>query len=188
MQQLSSQTGLPGTLAQAGDFMDGIQLEKCGVSWDSDAWRRMRDHFLREAFLGDEAAVECFVRISQVAETWDDLVDRDKTISDSTLSMTFCSVLFELDFNKFYDRWRAQITSGIIIAVNGWMDSLELEKGNLEARRKAYVLRNLGLELVPLFAYLLGGFAHMRQVSLKARSFFSHETFEIWENEHAGRR
>jgi hypothetical protein len=63
--------------------------------------------------------------------------------------------------------------------LNAWLDSVELEQAEDSwSKTWAYVLRDWYAELVPACAFLVGGFEHMRLVSLEARRFLQAETLE----------
>lgn len=149
--------------------------------WDSIKWRETRDLKLLEWFHGDETAVNCFLMISQIAETWDDLVDNGKA-EEKEVERSYMHALIGLECNSFYVENRPMILPVMIIMMNGWLDSnIMVNTTSRENHVKAYVLRNLGLELIPLFAFLIGGYNHMRKVSMEIREFFTHDDFNEWE-------
>lgn len=151
--------------------------------WDTEDWRAERNQKLTEWFLGDQDAVHCFVMISSAAEVWDDLVDGDVAVTTERISGAFTDLLLRLSGNPFFQAHYGQIAPVLAVAINAWQDAEQLGAGTETERHWAFVLRNLGLELVPLFAWLLGGFDHMRRVSPEARRFFMHETYDEWEKE-----
>ncbi len=152
------------------------------TEWDSKKWREVRDRKLREWFLGNDAAVQCFIDISTAVEAWDDFADRDAM---PEINSGFEILLVHLPNNPFYTQHFVAIRTMLLLSTNAWYDSERMKYGSGEERLMAFFLRNLGLELVQLFAYLIGGWKHMRKISLEAREFFRHETFEDWVNEHA---
>lgn len=154
------------------------------ASWDSTDWRAERDKKLLEWFKGDTAAVACLVAISSACEVWDDLVDGD-LVTTPTVENMFIDLFLNLNVNPFFLHHRAQITAMMAMIINAWQDANSMAKlEDQEAHIKAYVLRNLGLELIPVFAYFIGGYSHMRSISMEMRTFVAHETFDQWEREH----
>jgi len=151
--------------------------------WDTPEWRKQRNKNLNDWFLGNQDAVQCFVMISSAAETWDDLADGDVEVSKQRLDGAFTDLFLRLTGNPFFQAYHAEIRPILAVAINAWQDSEELRQGSRTERHWAFVLRNLGLELIPLFAWLLGGYEHMRRVSQEARQFFMHETYAEWEQE-----
>ena len=155
------------------------------MQWDSADWQKERDRKLRNWFKGDLEATACMVAISSVCETWDDLYDGDP-VKPSSVEQAFVALFLQLQDNPFFRKHQDQITAVMVVVINGWADSNSLvSSGKKDDRIKAYILRNLGLELIPLFAYWTGGYQHMRDISLDMREFVAHETFEQWEREHA---
>lgn len=151
------------------------------MDWDSEEFRAEREKRLFEWFKGDWAAVNCFGMISQIAETWDDLID-DDVASDDDINQAFAFASFGLLQNSFFQQHQQAIVAMEIVIANAWLDANELVKTEgKDARIQAYVLRNVGLELVPMFAFFKGGYSHMRKVSKEMREFFTHETFDEWE-------
>lgn len=150
--------------------------------WDSLEWREQRDSKMLEWFNGDPDAVACCIMISQISETWDDIVDNGSA-DEKEVELSYVHALIGLELNPFYQANRNMILPLVIISVNGWLDSNKMMKTkNKEDHVKAYVLRNLGLELIPLFAFITGGYEHMRAISQEARNFFVHDDFDEWEN------
>lgn len=165
--------------------MGTTQEQQAGDSsgkWDSAAWRTARDENLRRWLLGDEAAVQCLVMLSNIAETWDDVVDKEE-VDASEVNTAFVQALVLLQGNPFYCKHQYMLMGVVVASINAWLDSIQLEKGATEAERMAaFYLRNFAQELLPLSAFLLGGWEHMRAVSAEARKFFTHETYAQWEH------
>lgn len=155
------------------------------LTWDTPAWRQLRDAKLRDWLLGDELAVDCALMISNALEVWDDLIDRDQALDAATINKAFWDLLITLPNNPFYARHRARLEPLLIATINGWLDAEALVKRPEEHWRwLAFYLRNTGNEMIPACAFIVGGFANMRRVSLAMREFLAHETFADWNKEH----
>jgi hypothetical protein len=64
------------------------------------------------------------------------------------------------------------------------MDANELMKSeNRRDKQAAWWLKQMGVELYGTVAFLTGGYNHMREISLQARSVLAHEDFEDFEKE-----
>lgn len=149
------------------------------MTFDSPEWREKRDELLGEWLNYNLHARDFLIDIGQIAEVWDDLVDRDKPVDDDTINDLFVRLMFELPTNPFYAANAAYLRPLLMAGVNAWLDSTVLEKeGTPWATTWAYALRDWYMELVPACAFLIGGFEHMRRVSLEARRFFQAETLE----------
>lgn len=149
------------------------------MTFDSPEWREKRDELLEKWLKYDHGAICFLIDIGQIAEVWDDLIDRDKPVDDEVIIDVFTRLLFDLPTNPFYAQNAAYLRPLLVAGVNAWLDSTVLEKeGTPWATTWAYALRDWYMELVPACAFLIGGFGHMRAVSLEARRFFQAETLE----------
>ncbi len=156
------------------------------MQWDSEEWRELRNEKLTEWFRGNTDAVNCFLWLTTICETWDDLIDKDVEIGPDAINEAFIGALVELPRNPFYYQFRNLLEPLIISSINSWLDSEQFVKRDEEKwRMYAFFLRNEALALIPMIAYCLGGFNYMRQVSIASREFFSHETYQEWEHRHA---
>ncbi len=155
------------------------------MQWDSEQWREVRNKKFLEWFLGNTAAVEFMINLSTIVETWDDLIDQDKQILPQDIHFAFAEALVGLPRNAFYYQYRPMIEPLIIMAVNAYLDS-EIFAKRTEAkwRMQSFWLRNFGGEILQMIAYCVGGFTHMRKVSIEIREFLSHESYDEWEHRH----
>lgn len=155
------------------------------MTWDTQEWRTVRDTKLREWFLGNEHAVRVCVQISHIAEVWDDLVDGDRKPSDTEVAHAFQSAMIHLQTNPFYMANHGMLMGVIVTAINAWHDANAMQESESgDERMQAFFLRNLGCEVATLCAFLVGGFDHMRKISLEMRAFFRHESYYEWEHRH----
>lgn len=157
-----------------------LRIVDGGRQWDSEEWRKLRDEKMM-AWLGNRDAVDCVNAISTAAEAWDDIYDGDPADIDSAM----VSLLLGLPMNPFWRQFNAWLQPIVLVCINAWMDARVMEKGPQEDKIRAFVLRNLGIELVMSAAFLLYGYEHMRNISMEVRRFFDNEQFAEWEAEHA---
>ncbi|WP_282460149.1 hypothetical protein, partial [Mycoplasmopsis arginini] len=75
------------------------------------------------------------------------------------------------------------LTPILIHTASAWLDS-EILKTSKDSRQKmlAFHLRNLSLELYHATAFLVGGFEHLRKVSIEMRTYFALESYKEWLN------
>jgi len=71
------------------------------MEFDSEEWRELRNAKLDEWLLGNKDAVRCVLDLGQIVETWDDLIDKDKPISDQDISGSFYAATVNLPLNPF---------------------------------------------------------------------------------------
>ena len=146
--------------------------------FDSAPWREQRDQLLAQWMLGNLSAVDFLLLMFQVAETWDDLIDGDE-VSPEKINQAFILALYTLPTNTFWETNKVKLLPVILTGINAWLDSNQLEKrSDPHSKVWAYALRDWYMELVAATAECIGGFGHMRTVSLAARSFFQAETLE----------
>jgi hypothetical protein len=62
-----------------------------------------------EWFGGNTDALNMFYTIVDLAHVWDDLIDRDKPVSDFDVNRAFLSALVYLPANPFYNRIQTQV-------------------------------------------------------------------------------
>ena len=157
------------------------------LAWDSQEWRVVRDKHLSN-WLGEDGA-KCVVMLSTIAETWDDLIDKDKDLTDEDISQAFILALIKLDLNPFWQQHKPFLYPLGVAAVNCWMDSEELlREGIPRSVMYSFYLRNFCVEMIIMAAFCVGGFSHMRKVSMEIRKFFAHESYFEWEHRHGRRR
>lgn len=148
------------------------------MKFDSKEWRAERDALLLAWLNGSHDARAFILQMAEVAEVWDDLVDGDEVPRDR-LHGAFVTALFDIPANPFFIRHVDYLRPLMLAGMNAWLDSTELERRDDKwAKTWAYALRDYYMELVPACAFLTGGYARMRMVSIEAREFFQAETLE----------
>jgi len=141
---------------------------------------RPNEHqFLIKVLRGDMAAVhfcECLFRISQ---TWDDLIDKDKKISDDDINRMMWEALVVLPGNPFYQKWHHELHPLMKVFASDWMDATTMERiKDDHLRRIAFVLRSSVSNIILHCAYLIGGYDWMKEVSLDIRRHIYEDNFE----------
>lgn len=117
--------------------------------------------------------------LMNICETWDDVVDGDERNVDLAMEQAFV----HLAMNGFWRQYRGFLEPIVIASVNAWRDATVMEKADSHRMRNlAFHLRNWPTELIPMIAFLCGGWHHARQVSPEIREFFAHESYEDWEH------
>lgn len=151
------------------------------MTWDTPDWRMDRDAKLREWMLGNEDACAILRQVSHIAEVWDDLVDGDKMPEQGAVTHAFEAAMVRLQTNRLFMANHAMFIGVIVLSINAWHDSNAWQHETGWKRHQAFFLRNLGIELAMLCAFVVGGYDHMRGVSLAMREFFHHENYEEWQ-------
>lgn len=149
-----------------------------GLEFDTEAWQEARNAKLFE-WTQDLNAVRFIVQVSDTGELFDDLIDKDKPITDEHIIRVLFVVLTEMPLNPFFERFKHQLIPVITTGINAWLDANVLEKGSENDRVFSYVLRDWYAELIAYVIYLTRGRDFMRTVSMDVRNFFTHhETLE----------
>lgn len=148
------------------------------------SWFDKRDHLRLRACNGDANALMFLSTIMDAVEVWDDLIDKDNPVSDEKLTQTFLNLIFWLPQNPFFEAHKQYLLPVIMTCVNAWLDSNKLSESEVQRdRQAAWWLKQMGVELYGAVAFLMGGFDHMRSVSLEARTVLAHEDFTDYEQE-----
>jgi len=147
------------------------------IEYDSPEWQEIRDAKLRN-WVGDLNAIAYVGAVSDAAELFDDIVDRDTEIENSHVERVLFSLLTQLPLNPFFDAYKHQLCPIMFTGVNAWLDATKMEKGSDHEKSHAYVLRDWYMELLMYTIYLTRGREYMRSVSVEVRAFFMAETLE----------
>jgi hypothetical protein len=141
--------------------------------FDTIEWQQLRNGKLVE-WVKDPAAIQFILDFSDTCELFDDLIDKDKPISDAHVVRVLFKVLTEMPLNPFFDHHKARLIPIIVTGINAWLDANSLEQGDDNDLVFAYVLRDWYMEFVAYVIYLVRGRDYMRAVSLDVRHFFTH--------------
>lgn len=147
--------------------------------WGSEAWKQNRDERLLEWFGGNRHALEFMLKISDITELWDDLIDGDKELAVDRINRVFYMALVEFPCNPFYTEHRHYLTPLIIQAINSWQDANVLEHGDRNERALAYTLRNIDIQLVQAIVFITQGYDRMRELSPQIWKVFAAEQDDI---------
>lgn len=146
---------------------------------------RQDEHaFLCRVFPNAPAAVAFCETLFRISQTLDDLIDRDRPVSDEAIISAFWQALIELPANPFYRQHELYLRPLMAGALQDWRDSVALERSHDHHQRTlAFVLRDQLTSLVIQCAYLVGGEAWMTQVSVPIRRHFHEDTLSDYLND-----
>lgn len=153
-----------------------------------DGWIERRDALRARACRNDVNAMLFLSIIMDAVELWDDLIDKDKAVSDETVNRVFINLMFWLPQNTFFTAHKTYLMPLVMTCINAWMDSNDLAQSKTERDlHTAWYLKQMGVELYGAVAFLIGGFDHMRSVSAEMRDVLAHEPFSDYlkESHHA---
>lgn len=120
---------------------------------------------------GDTAAAQFVVNLHGIFEIWDDLIDKDKPVSDANINAAFMGALVILPRNPFYQAHFTLLNPLVESAILDWHTANALEAKKDEASlREAYVIR-CSFYVVPVMcARIIGGQEWAQSVNLSLRS------------------
>jgi hypothetical protein len=119
--------------------------------------------------MGDKNAESMLRSFAFIARTIDDHVDGD---APADVVSAFAEATIMLQMNPFYIKHSSAVTAIWAAAFNAWIDSNDwMESGGLR-RRHAMVIRDYINEMCQVVALIVGGWHHMRNVSLNVRELF----------------
>ena len=113
---------------------------------------------LMRFFKDDRSAVDLALVIARISHIWDDLIDRDKPVSDDQINSAFWLALIEIPSNQFYQRYGDTLRPVMATAILNWHAANEFEKrGELAGLEIANAIRYSAADVMMLMAALTGG-------------------------------
>ena len=124
---------------------------------------------IREYMLGNEAAALFIGQVFYIIHLWDDLVDDDQHRPIEDINRAFWFALVEIPRNPFFNKHSYFLTSQYQLLISQWMNSNDLihDGANDEKLQRAFILKDTSIDLIAQCAFLIGGYDHMRKVSLE---------------------
>lgn len=139
---------------------------------------------IREWMKGNESASTVCVNLINVLNLWDDLIDKDKDVSDDQINEAFRIALVDLPLNPFYDANKAVIVPLVLNAYVQWVCANRLEHGNdVNDLIYSYVLRDAFVSIVVNCAFIMGGPAWLAEVGPEIWRYCGRERFEEYAKE-----
>jgi len=116
----------------------------------------------------DRPAEQFLLRIAEIARGLDDVCDADHGRVD--VAGLAHQMMFDLPASGFYHKHLTQLLPVISMALNAWADANAWERDKEAVKRThAFVIREEVINVALTVARILGGWGHMRAVSLKVR-------------------
>ena len=120
------------------------------------------DKFSEDVCQGNVGAKQFLDHISNILHFWDDLVDKDKPVSDSDTNTWMWAALIELPRNQFYVANFSYLNSVLAMAILNWEVATRIERQDNDdySLNIAYIIRSSYADLAVAVALLIGGRAH----------------------------
>lgn len=135
--------------------------------------------FLHQVLPNSPAAVAFCETLFRTTHVIDDLIDKDRPVSDEAIFRAFWDCLFELPLNPFYRQHEPYLRPIVANGFQDWWDSVKLERaGDRHGRTVAFILRDNLTSVVVQCAYLIGGYEWMQRVAEPIRRHAHEDTLE----------
>lgn len=120
----------------------------------------MEHPIVAEAVKNDQDALAFLRAIARVLHFWDDLIDRDQPISDTTINAVMWSALIELPVSPFFVQNMSELRPMLAMAIINWHAANDLErqaKASRDDKMIAFVIRSTYVDLLTMSALIIGG-------------------------------
>ena len=132
-----------------------------------------------EFLLGNPEAIQFVVRVFRALHVWDDLIDRDKPLTDDEINSVFWDLLVVLPTDPFYTRNIALLSSTLVNAIVNWHVANKLEReGDDKDKSIAFILRGAYIDLLSTSAFIVGGMRWAQEIGPAIRRWAHEETFD----------
>lgn len=138
-----------------------------------------------EWFGGNQDALNMYRMFVDVAHTWDDLVDKDKEVSEDAINNTFLTCLVYLPANPFYQTIQAQVLPMWLTVVSAYQvaNHFEREK-DPHGIEIAHSLRYAVGNIVAYAVHVCVGEAEAKRILPDVWKAIFFERFEDYRKEH----
>lgn len=135
-----------------------------------------------EIYQGNQEAKELSFKILELAHTWDDLIDKDKQVTDEAINKAFMIAMFEL---SQYPLWRtAGLDHHMVNVYLRWRDATRIENDKSSSDDdliKCYMLRAGFYDIFVIIAFHLFGLEWCDKVGVKVRKFYGEKPMQFLE-------
>lgn len=141
------------------------------------------EQFMMHAYRNNSDAVRLAMELRHVSHALDDLVDKDKPITDEQVRATFWRALIVLPANPFYAEHLSFLHPLMAAALVNWQIANVFEKCGEEERNMAHSLRYDIATVFVMIAYLVGGRVWAESVGPEIRRRTQRETLAAYLDE-----
>lgn len=135
------------------------------------------EEFLFYSLKENLSAVEFCQLIFRISQILDDLVDKDKPVSDDELINLVFDCLVSVNLNPFFVAHQHYLTPLLAQHLSDWRDSTAMERSNSEhLKHVAFGLRSNVGSLITQCAFLIAGKGWADTISIKMRELIHDES------------
>jgi len=132
-------------------------------------------YFLRN----HQSAMEFVRAVFNVFHVWDDLIDRDREVTDEEVMTAFWMALVALPTNAFYMKHFSVLHPILVNAIVNWRAATAMEReGDDHDRTIAFILRGTYGDVLSVSALLIGGLEWSVQVTPDIRRWMHPERYQ----------
>lgn len=131
---------------------------------------------LELACMGNTSAISFLETVGAITQVWDDLIDRDKPVSDYDINEAFMGCLINIPRNPFYRENFLDLQPVIEHVILQWITSASIEKSGVESLLPiTFVTRGAFNDLITRCAMIIGGQDHAQSVAVTVMNFSFHD-------------
>jgi len=140
---------------------------------------KIEKQLLNIALQGNKDAIDFMESIIYITQVWDDLIDKDKSVTSEMINKTFHIALIQVPQNRFFQQYVGYLLPVMNVAINDWLDANVYESSDKEEKKRvAYVLRESVSNVLVTCTYIIGGYDWMRKMSLDIRNYIFDEDYD----------
>jgi hypothetical protein len=138
-----------------------------------------------EWFGGNEDALQLFRMIVDLAHAWDDLIDKDKEISDAEIHNSFLICLVYMQANPFYRKIQEQVWPMWLTVVSAYETANKFEREkDVHGLEISHGLRYAGGHIVAYIVHVCVGPEKAKEYLPEVWKTIINERFDDYRKEH----
>lgn len=134
-----------------------------------------------ELMRGDTSATHLCHALFEQLGVWDDLIDKDKQVTDEQIHRAFWLANVEIPRNVFYRQHFDVLNPLVIQAIMNWQIANELEKTN--PSEISFIIRSDYANIFVMCAMLIGGPEYAKQAGQEIRTIVHDEGLQSYLDE-----
>lgn len=131
------------------------------------------DVIFEHIYKGNQQAKDISFKLLNIAHTWDDIVDKDKELSDTDINSAFVMSIFEIQNSPLW--FSCGLNHHVLNVFLRWQDANAIEKdanSTDEDLAKAYMLRAGIYDIFVIIAYSLHGLDWAKDIGVMVRKSY----------------
>lgn len=160
-------------------------IEVAAESTQPVPWGKNTRASVLELMSGNEDATDLVTMVADWSHVYDDLIDKDKPVTDAQIHQAMWTLLGGLDLNPFFQKHSTTLRPLLMAGVLNWHAANQMERsGCVEQLRIAHVLRYSGADVAMVSMLLAGGYEHAVSNAARCRLLAQYDTWAHYFKEH----